>query len=152
MNHITVTVYVLVTLYLFHTIGVDSLTLTTETLLLLILQYFYGVAHIITVDTCSDVQKCTDCLKMTPQRYIHCPLCGTCVPANYKHYHVLGTCTDSVRYTKYVFLVRIIVATNLLLTIIIAALVYPWITLTSMVHLYVLKSTYDSTSERKRNI
>jgi len=152
MNHFTITLYVLATLYLFDAIGVDRLTLVTETLLLVILQYFYGVARIITVDTCSDVQKCTDCQKMTPQRYVHCPLCDTCVPTNYTHYPVLGTCTDRVRYTKYACLVRMLAAVNILLTIIVAVFVRPWMALTLLLHLYVLKSMYLSTSGRKRNI
>jgi len=38
MNHFTITLYVLATLYLFDAIGVDRLTLVTETLLLVIIQ------------------------------------------------------------------------------------------------------------------
>ncbi len=152
MIHISITAYLIATIYLLHAIGVDILTLTTETLLFCILQYVYGVAHITSVDTCPDVQKCSDCQKMTPQRYIHCTVCETCVPANYKHYRVLGTCTDRIRYAKYICLVRIICIMNSLLTIIVAVFVHPWMALTVPVHMYVLKSTYRSTSERKRNI
>lgn len=147
MKHITITIYFALSIGILSYIGVDKITLATEALLFLLLQYFYATATIVAAKPSKVVQMCPDCELMTPQHYLHCQECKKCMPADTTHYDILGTCTDEMRYGKYIFMVRLIAYSKIVLYTVVATLMYPWMVVFVLPHVLILKSTYPVAKE-----
>ena len=147
MKHITITIYFALSVGILSYTGVDSLSVATEALLFLMLQYLYATASVMPVSSYKMVQMCPDCNRMTPPHYLHCQECKTCMPVDTDHYYILGTCTDKVRYNKYIFMVRLIAYSNIVLYTVAATLMYPWMVVFVSPHVFILKSTYPVAKE-----
>lgn len=141
LNHYTLSLYFISFIVFYSRMDVDRISIVTTSLLFLIFQYKYGMLRIKPVQGNHTYQRCVTCAKMTPQHYVHCIKCKTCVDGVYVHIDFIGFCTHRKNFIVYMYFAKGITFLNLLLCILLS-IVYPWTILTVVVHLYVLKSMY----------
>jgi len=141
LNHMSISFYFLSNIVLYTYLDVDRVSIVADGMLLLILQYTYGMIQLGPVKTHHAFQQCAFCDKLTPQHFIHCNKCNKCVDVTKVHWDVLGFCVERHKFMKYIYIVRGMTFVNILLCILLAVR-YPWSIVAAFVHLYVLKSTY----------
>lgn len=149
MEHIHYTFYFLSCIFYFIATHIDPISITTVVMFFFMFQYLYWITVLHTFPKTHAVQSCPKCRKMTPQHFVHCDRCKKCQPVDRIHFDIIGTCVKKSLYKRYILFMRLYIALITFLTIIQAAMIYfPFFLLVGL-HVYVLKSTYDSDS---RNI
>ena len=98
----------------------------TTVLLLTLLAIHQYVYHLLLVDSHSgeNLSYCTECQTMTTNSYIHCNQCEVCYPAFYIHKKMFNRCVDREILKRYVMVVKMQLALNILLSIM-QCIVYP---------------------------
>ena len=150
MNHTQYTLYVCIIMVYFWGTKIDAISLITLYIFLGIFQYLYWLCLLDTRTSASfELQKCMKCNSMTPQHYIHCDRCKKCQSVDKEHFNILDTCVRKSAYKRYILFLRAFIVLLCILTIL-QSILHTLVSIVFIfVHVYVLKSTYDTDS---RNI
>jgi len=149
MQHLQYSIYFLCSILYFVATHIDAMSMTTMVMFFFMFQYLYWITILHTFPKNMVVQSCPKCRKMTPQHFVHCERCKKCQPVDRMHFNIIGTCVKKSLYKRYIMFMRFYIALIALLTILQAVIIYYPFFLFVGLHVYVLKSTYDSDS---RNI
>ena len=149
MQHLHYTIYFLFCILYFVTTHIDAMSMTTIIMFLFMFQYLYWITILQSFPKSYAVQSCQKCRKMTPQHFVHCDRCKKCQPVDRMHFNIIGTCVKRSLYKRYILFMRFYISVIALLTIVQAVISYVPFFVFVVLHVYVLKSTYDVDS---RNI
>lgn len=139
-----------VVIFYFSYSSIDKISLITLYMGALFFQYLYWLCILDTqIPNSIAVQKCMKCNSMTPQHYVHCDLCKKCQNPNLDHFMIVGTCVRKSNYKRYILFLRALIGLIGILTILQCILHTLLSIVLVFVHIYVLKSTYNTDS---RNI
>ena len=140
--HYEITLYSIfcITVSLFYHKG----TLTTFLLVQLfaIHQYFYYQLFV-HKKVEGNVCYCNECQEMTNDTFIHCKECNKCVPVTYFHWEQLKTCVSNTDAKRYMYIIKLIVGTNILCSVMESFVYLPFLVVT-ILSCIVLKSIVSS--------
>ena len=137
--HVTITIYSVCCIFasLFYFNG--SLTTILLLQLFFIQQYFYYCLFL-EKKVEGGVVFCVDCDKMTNDTFIHCKQCQKCVPVTHFHWIAIDTCVSNLDAKRYSQIVRLVIGTNLVCSMIESIRYLPFIFITFLSAI-VFKST-----------
>lgn len=116
----------------------DIYTTLCLSMLLILLQWFYGLSKIEKVHV-QPFQFCVSCKKMTPQHYLHCLQCKRCVPV--EHVHTIVGCMSEFSKKRYTTLLYILY-TYIMVILLLWSVVIPYYMLLIVIHSFAIYSTF----------
>lgn len=146
MKHLHYTVYMICSTAMFMILNYDAISILTLILLFIMFEYLYYLCILKVSSETWQHTKCLKCNRMTPQHWIHCEVCNRCVNVTYNHYDIISGCALKQNYWRYISLLRGVICVNIILAIV-GLVLYPYIIIFTLTHLYVLKSTYNTNQE-----
>ena len=135
--HVTITIYSVCCIFasLFYFNG----SLTTILLLQLSYSTVFLLLSILEKKVEGECVLC-DCDKMTNDTFIHCKQCQKCVPVTHFHWIAIDTCVSNLDAKRYSQIVRLVIGTNLVCSMIESIRYLPFIFITFLSAI-VFKST-----------